>query len=139
MQLIFSSYPILLINTYFPYFNTRELAAHTAAYRDTLGFVENVMSDNPNCKFMLLADFNCNLNNASHPYTQLLHECMAKFNNCGQMVLEHHFVVPITFDHPSRHHRSVVFLKWCMCVWGVVHKYVDVNNDKFVWSTCLER
>ena len=80
MKLESESYHILLINVYFPYFNTRDQAAQIAAYRDTLGFVENVMSDNTNCKDMILEDFNCNLNDVSHPYTQLIRDSMTRFN-----------------------------------------------------------
>ena len=80
MKLESESYHILLINVYFPYFNTCDQAAQMAAYRDTLGFVENVMSDNPNCKYIILADFNCNLNDVSHPYTQLIRDSMTRFN-----------------------------------------------------------
>ena len=63
LQLETDSCTILLINVYFPYYNTSDLATHTALYRDTIGFVENIMLQNPGCKYIILADFNCNLYN----------------------------------------------------------------------------
>ena len=38
-------------------------------YKDTIGYVDSIMANNPECKFIILADFNCNIYDMSHPYT----------------------------------------------------------------------
>ena len=63
---------IVLFSCYFLYFNSRDLENYTTMYRDTVGFVDSVMHSNRDAKFVLLADFNCNITNYSHRYTQLL-------------------------------------------------------------------
>ena len=68
---------ILLINAYMPYFNSRDITTHLALYRDTVGFLDNIMTQNRDCHFMLLADLNCNINDLNHCYTKLVRELMA--------------------------------------------------------------
>ena len=53
---------------------------HLSLYRDTLGYVESIMSQHPDCLFMILADFNCNVHETSHPYSRLIHEMMIKYD-----------------------------------------------------------
>ena len=50
---------ILIINAYFPYYNSRDLCNYIMMYKETLGFVDNIITQNPSCKFIILADFNC--------------------------------------------------------------------------------
>ena len=90
-----STVHILLINVYFPFFNTRELASYLALYRDTVGYVDNIIEQNPNCKYMILADFNCNIYDTTHPYSKIMREFMER----------HHmfmcYDIDCTFDHKS--------------------------------------
>ena len=78
MRLESEPFDIMLINVYFPYYNTRDMESYLSLYRDTIGFVENVISDNPECKVMILADFNCNLNDVNHPYSILVRNLMQR-------------------------------------------------------------
>ena len=80
MRLSTSECDIILINVYFPYFNTRDLVNYTSMYRDTVGFIDNVMCENNDCKFIVLADFNCNIFDTSHVYTKLIRQLMVKHN-----------------------------------------------------------
>ena len=73
-------FAILLINVYFPYYNVRDMAAHLTLYRETLGFVESVISQNSDCKVMILADFNCNINDSRHPYSTIIQDFMRRYN-----------------------------------------------------------
>ena len=100
MKLDTMSFPILLINVYFPYFNSRDQAIHMSMYRDTLGFVENIMSQNPDCKFMILADLNCNIYDTAHPFSKLIRETMEKFD------LVSSFDLNPNFDYNSSFTRS---------------------------------
>ena len=72
-------FDLMLINVCFPYYNTRDLATHMALYRDTIGFVESVMSQNTECKYIILADFNCNIHDTQHPYTSMVRDLMQKY------------------------------------------------------------
>ena len=80
MELSTESTRILLINAYMPYYNSRDLAAYLNMYRETLGFIENVMSQNRDSQFIILADFNCNISDDSHCYTKLFRKLMADFS-----------------------------------------------------------
>ena len=59
---------------------SRDIETHLSIYRDTLGFVESVIINNPECKIMIFADFNCNVFHVRHPYTQLLLGLMERHN-----------------------------------------------------------
>lgn len=68
---------IIIINAYFPYFNTRDLTTYTALYRDTVGQIDNIMHSNPGCLFIIAADFNCYVNDQNHPYSSILRDLMS--------------------------------------------------------------
>ena len=71
---------IIVINVYFPYFNSRDLENYTALYRDTVGYIDSVMHNNNDADFIILADFNCNIYDTSHRYTQILLPLMEKYD-----------------------------------------------------------
>ena len=100
MKLFTTSVDILLINVYFPYYNTRDLTTHISLYRDTVGFVESVMAQNPNCRYIILADLNCNIYDRSHPYTKIIRDLMTEYD------LESCFDSIANFDHNSSFTRS---------------------------------
>ena len=70
----------IVINGYFPYYNVRDLDNYLHLYQETVGFIDNLMTQNSNSKFILLADFNFNMYDDSHRYTQLICPLMNKFN-----------------------------------------------------------
>ena len=72
MELSTSEGKILLINAYLPYYNTRDMANHINMYNDTVGFIDNIMHTNQDCHFIFTADFNCNIHNLTHPFTQII-------------------------------------------------------------------
>ena len=78
MRLETVAFHILLINIYSPYYNTRDLATHMSMYRDTIGYVENIIAENPGCQYIVLADLNCNLYEERHPYSQAIREFMSR-------------------------------------------------------------
>ena len=71
---------ILLINAYMPYFNSRVLATYMDMYRETLGYIENILSQNPGSRYIILADFNCNISDNSHSYSKLGRNMMSDYN-----------------------------------------------------------
>ena len=90
---------ILLISAYMPYFKTDGDKEQLIEYRNTLGFIENVMELNPLYKFILFMDFNCNIFINSHPYSSLIKSTMDTFN----LVSSFSFIPG--FDHNTEYTR----------------------------------
>ena len=80
MELCTVSENIILINAYMPYFKTDGNAEQLIDYRNTLAFIENIMTSHTQHKFLLFMDFNCNLFNHSHPYSSLINKMIDDFN-----------------------------------------------------------
>ena len=95
MRLENAPFNILLINIYFPYCNSSDLSTHVALYRDTIGFVENVIAQNTDCKIMLLADLNYDIYNDNHPFTSIVRGLMDRHNLISA------FETIENFDHVS--------------------------------------
>ena len=79
MEISSNDEKILLINGYLPFYNTDNNQTQLTEYRDTLAFIENVMSANPLHKFILLMDLNCNIFGPTHPYATLVRSMMSEF------------------------------------------------------------
>ena len=80
LQISDSRHNILCINVYFPYLDTSKLTEQLALYNDAIGFIDNVMMNNRECKFVIAGDFNCNLYDQSHPFTPLIRDFMSRHN-----------------------------------------------------------
>ena len=72
MELCVKNHNLLLVNAYMPYFNTSCLTEQLNEYRDTIAFVENIMSSYPTHSFVLFMDMNCNLFKTTHPFSALI-------------------------------------------------------------------
>ena len=73
-------FDVLLINAYFPYYDTSRINEQLILYRETLAFIENVVTSNPCHKYILMADFNANIYNLNHPYTRLIRDFMRDYD-----------------------------------------------------------
>ena len=71
---------ILLINSSLPYFNPNNISDQLSEYRDTISFIENIMTSYPNHKYILLMDINCNIFGPRNVFTDLIHEMMSEFH-----------------------------------------------------------
>ena len=80
LELSTTNEKILLFSVYMPYFRTDCNDEQLIEYRNTLAFVEYVMEKNPEYKFILFMDFNCNLFNKSHPYSSLINDMTSNFD-----------------------------------------------------------
>ena len=80
MELSTVSGKILLINVYFPFYNTRDLTNYTNMYKETIGFIDHIMHTNQDCSFIMTADFNCNIYDTNHTYSKLVRSLMEKYN-----------------------------------------------------------
>ena len=80
MELSTSQGKILLINAYLPYYNTRDMANLINMYNDTVKFIDNTKHTNQDCHFIVTADFNCNIHNLTHPFTQIIRGLMQKYD-----------------------------------------------------------
>ena len=72
MELSVTNHNLLLINAYMPFYNTSSLPDQLTDYRNTVAFIENIMTSNPSHKFILFMDMNCNLFRTSHPFSELI-------------------------------------------------------------------
>ena len=79
MELCTDSCKIILINAYMPYFNSRDLTTYLTMYRETLGYIENIMSQHSDCQFIILADLNCNISDMTHCYSKLVRKWMTDY------------------------------------------------------------
>ena len=79
MKLTTDKFDIILINAYMPYYNTRELDHHLTLYRETIGFIENIIFENQGCELLILGDFNCNIFRENHPYSDMIRNLMSKY------------------------------------------------------------
>ena len=82
---------ILLINAYMPYFNSRDITVYMDMYRETLGYIENILSQNPGSRYIILADFNCNISDDSHAYSKLVRKMMSDYNLMSSFDLINNF------------------------------------------------
>ena len=79
LELKITDHDVFLINAYFPYFDSSRLHDQLIIYRETLAFVENILKNNPFHKYILMADFNCNLYEQNHPYSILVNDFMREY------------------------------------------------------------
>ena len=80
LELCTSTNKILLINCYLPYFINANDEAQMAEYRETLGFVENIMKSHSSHEFILLMDWNCNIFNITHPYSMQINSLIKDYD-----------------------------------------------------------
>ena len=71
---------ILLFCAYMPYFKSDNNDEQIIEYRNTVAFIESVMEKNPDYKYILFMDLNCNLFINSHPYSSLINAMMGNFD-----------------------------------------------------------
>ena len=69
---------ILILNVYFPYFDNNNVDNQLHKYRSVIGSLENIILLYPNHKIILMADFNCNIFNRSHPFSRIMVDFMQK-------------------------------------------------------------
>ena len=100
LELKIKDHDVFLINAYFPYFDASRLQDQLIVYRETLAFIENVLKSNPFHKYILMADFNCNLYELNHPYANLVNDFMHEYGlvSCFDSVPN--------FDHSMHYTRS---------------------------------
>ena len=100
LELNTASGRIIIINAYFPFRNSRDLEGCTTLYRDTVGHIDNIMHNNLDANFMILADFNCNIFDASHRFTQILIPLIEKYDLISA------FSTDTLFDHTNSYTRK---------------------------------
>ena len=80
MELCTRTEKILLMNAYFPFFDSNNIHVQLDKYRDTIAFISNVMASHCHHKFILFADLNCDIFSPSHPFTELITSMMTEFD-----------------------------------------------------------
>ena len=71
---------ILLINAYLPFYDTSNLNEQIILYKETIGYIENVIRTNPNHEIILMMDMNCNIKVGTHPFSRILLNFMTENN-----------------------------------------------------------
>ena len=101
---------IIVINCYFPFHNLRDIENYTAMYRETIGFVDNILHQNRDSECIILADFNCDITDANHRYSQLLHPLMTKYQLTSAFELDSNFDYASSytrFDHKTKSYTLI--------------------------------
>ena len=80
MSLETDTFKILLINAYMPYYNSRDMDHYLSLYRETIGHIDSIMQQNQHCKFVILADLNCDIYKDNNCYTRLVKNLMKSHN-----------------------------------------------------------
>jgi hypothetical protein len=70
---------IIIINVYFPHYDTSRIDQQTLEYRETLGQVEAILAANPMHQVIVLADFNANIFDKSHSFSKLISQFMESY------------------------------------------------------------
>ena len=78
LEIVDNHGPILCINAYFPYYDSSKIAEQRTIYIEVIGFIEHIMCNNPNSRYILAGDFNCNIFDYSHPFTSLVRDLMTR-------------------------------------------------------------
>ena len=65
---------IILINCYMPYFNNNDITSQLNLYVDALAFVDSVIKDNPDSKFIIMGDMNCNIYSGNNQFASVLND-----------------------------------------------------------------
>ena len=91
---------ILCINAYFPYLDYSKIDTQKAILYDVIGFIDNIVDNNPNCNFMLVGDLNCNIYDRNHPFTEPIRDLMT----CRSLMCS--FELLDGFDHNTAWTRN---------------------------------
>ena len=124
LELKLTDHDVLLINVYFPYYDTSRVHEQLILYRETLAFVENILKSHPFHKYILMADFNCNVYDLNHPYAILVNDLMREYG------LIFCFDSVSNFDHTTQYTRcdvkknSYTFID-CILVSHTLQPYIE--------------
>ena len=127
LKLISSSFEIILINGYLPFYNTRDLQCQKAIYQDTLAYIENVMNDHPYAKVILLLDMNCNVYNTSHPYSILLRDLMTNYSLISSFDLMPSFNMNVDFTRSDPKTNSFTLIDGILISKSLTSVVTDVR------------
>ena len=73
-------YDLVIINVYMPFLDRSDLNNRLNQYEEVLGYVEFLMSEYEGAEFVVVGDFNCNIFDATHPFTPLLNDFLTSWN-----------------------------------------------------------
>ena len=78
MKILDSDCTILIINVYFPFKQSGD--EYRVQYLEILGYLENIITSNPNAKFVITGDWNCNIFDDSQPMTASILEFLRNYD-----------------------------------------------------------
>ena len=63
-----------------PFLDRSDLQSALHKYEETIGFIDYIISENTDAKFIVLGDFNCNIYDNSHPFAAPLNDFLTSRN-----------------------------------------------------------
>ena len=127
MELCTESCKIIVINAYMPYFNSRDLATYLTMYRETLGYIENVMSQHIDCQFIILSDFNCNISDM----TKLVRNLMTDYSLVSSFDLISNFDWENSFTRYDKKTNSHTLIDGILVSRGLVSLIDNVRISNY--------
>ena len=71
---------VLVINCYLPFFKTNDVSSQAEKYIETVAFIDSIITSNPNCHYIIMGDFNCDIYNGSNDFTVILNSFISEHN-----------------------------------------------------------
>ena len=103
-----SDYAIIIINIYMPFLDRSDLQCAITKYDEVIGFVDFIMSENPEAKFVVLGDFNCNFYNPAHPFAASLTNFITSRDLICTFSLMDSFNVDSTYTRYDSRSKSIL-------------------------------
>ena len=73
---------VLIINCYMPYYKSSDIETQSDLYMETLVAIESIMDKNPNAKFILMGDMNCNYYLNNNNFSAMLRDFVTSRKLC---------------------------------------------------------
>ena len=108
MELTCVTFNLVIINAYMPYLNRSDLQSTLNKYDEVLGFIEFIISENPDSQFIILGDFNCNLYDLSHPFSESLNSFISSHGLINAFTLMPSFHVNTTYTRCDSRSKSLL-------------------------------
>ena len=129
MEMECLDYKLIIINVYMPYLNRSDLQIALNNYDETLGYIEFILSENPESQFIILGDFNCNLYDLNHPFSASLNGFINSHGLVNAFSLMHSFQSGTTYTRCDS--RSKSLLDYIFMSPLIRHKVSNVTVGEF--------
>ena len=123
---------IILINIYFPFYEPSKINERLAEYAETIGIVDSIVTENNDCSFVLLADFNCNVYDKTHAFSKMVKSFTRKWNLVSAFDLDPMFDSSNAWTRHNAKSRSQSFLD---CIFVSQKLLTVVTKPRIVYDS----